>query len=58
MKFAISIDQLEQKIDEISTEYKIESDSNIISKHLDINYIVFSPTEYSELNNNSLGTIK
>lgn len=46
MQYAKIIDELKEQMNEISKKYIIESDSNIIGKHLDINHIDFCPTSY------------
>ena len=52
------IDELEEKMNEIEEKSKIESDSNVVGKYLDINHIDFSPQIYCDSTNSNISRIK
>lgn len=55
---ATGIDEVEQNLNELAEKSKMESDSNIIGKNLDINHIDFSPRTYCDKRNINKSRIK
>ena len=51
-------DELKENLNKLAENSTIESDSNVISKYLDINHIHFSPRIYCDTTNSNLAIIK